>query len=157
MWLLSRSKLLNRGVQSSLQHNRTLHSKTVTKTTDGLECITYTPDTPTTKQPILYVHGEWTGAWFWDEQVLPYSASKGRILFFSSNLVRVKKFSLQHCWSWRKSKNERVRRLLFLSSRSLFQVATIKNYTRNLHSAIKHLYGDETFPILVGHGLGTFL
>lgn len=42
-------------------------------------------------------------------------------------------------------------------ARSYFLVATIKTYTKNLHSAVKHLYGDNEFPVLVGHGLGSMV
>lgn len=42
-----------------------------------LEVISHTPDSPTHKTPILFVHGAWHGAWCWDEFFLPYFAEHG--------------------------------------------------------------------------------
>src|SRR5687767_5221602 len=32
---------------------------------DGIEHITYTPDAPKYKTPIVFQHGAWHGAWCW--------------------------------------------------------------------------------------------
>lgn len=42
-----------------------------------LEIITRLPQHPTTKPPILFIHGAFLGAWCWDEHFLPYFAQQG--------------------------------------------------------------------------------
>lgn len=42
-----------------------------------LEVISHVPQTPTYKTPILFLHGAWHGAWCWEDNFLPYFASKG--------------------------------------------------------------------------------
>ncbi|MDX5362588.1 MAG: alpha/beta hydrolase [Pseudazoarcus pumilus] len=45
--------------------------------TRRLEHIVRTPQAATRAQPLLFVHGAYTGAWCWDEHFLPYFAQHG--------------------------------------------------------------------------------
>eukprot|EP01127_Copromyxa_protea_P018603 TRINITY_DN5889_c0_g1_i2.p1 TRINITY_DN5889_c0_g1~~TRINITY_DN5889_c0_g1_i2.p1 ORF type:complete len:748 (-),score=166.46 TRINITY_DN5889_c0_g1_i2:7-2250(-) len=135
MWLKYRGVLQTRARTSNRLQLASVHTKTVSHTTGGLECVTYTPDTPSKSQPVLFVHGEWTGSWFWEEQVLPYAATKG---------LRSSAFSFVGHGGSETVKN--------------YNGTTIMDYTNNLHSVIQHLYSEtEEFPVLVGHGLGNIV
>jgi pimeloyl-ACP methyl ester carboxylesterase len=42
-----------------------------------LELISRLPEVQTHETPLLFVHGAWHGAWYWDEHFLPYFAAHG--------------------------------------------------------------------------------
>jgi pimeloyl-ACP methyl ester carboxylesterase len=43
----------------------------------SLEIITRTPTAPARSVPLLFIHGAYTGAWCWDEYMLPWFAERG--------------------------------------------------------------------------------
>ena len=48
-----------------------------TELVDGLELITARPATPSSRPPLLFVHGAFAGAWMWAERFLPWFAARG--------------------------------------------------------------------------------
>jgi pimeloyl-ACP methyl ester carboxylesterase len=42
-----------------------------------LDVVVRRPESPSTRPPLLFVHGFWHGAWTWDEFFLPYFAQRG--------------------------------------------------------------------------------
>jgi pimeloyl-ACP methyl ester carboxylesterase len=42
-----------------------------------LEVVSHLPESPSHQTPLLFLHGEWHGAWCWEDYFLPYFAEKG--------------------------------------------------------------------------------
>ena len=93
-----------------------------------LEMITREPETELHTTPILFIHGAWCSAWYWDEHFLPYFASQG----YSSHAVSLS----GHGGS------EGHERLFWTG---------IKDYIEDVAEVSGRL---EKPPVLVGHSMG---
>ncbi|CQD16635.1 alpha/beta hydrolase fold protein [Mycobacterium lentiflavum] len=96
-----------------------------------LEVIEKGPGRDSAKPPVLFVHGAWHGAWYWDEHFLDFFAEKG----YRSLAVSLRSHG----------KSAEPKRNLFCS---------IADYVDDVASVANAL---PTPPIVVGHSLGGFV
>lgn len=96
-----------------------------------LEVIERAPQCESGKAPLLFVHGAWHGAWYWDEHFLDFFAAKG----YRSLAVSLRGHG--------KSTGPRTNHL-----------CSIADYVDDVASVAK---GLPTPPIVIGHSLGGFV
>ncbi len=98
----------------------------------GLELLSNAPATQNnSKQPLLFVHGMWHGAWCWEPYFLPY---------FEHHGIKAYALSLSnHANSPR---------------RKPFNLLRIGDYVKDVRKVVNSL---EQKPILVGHSMGGFI
>jgi non-heme chloroperoxidase len=102
-----------------------------TQIVDGLEIFSCAPAEPTTKPPLLFVHGAFAGGWMWTETFMPYFAEAGHACYA---------FSLRgHGGS---------------DGRDHIDWHSINDYVDDLQAMVARMPEP---PILVGHSMGGFI
>ena len=94
-----------------------------------LETITRAPKTQTHKNPLLFIHGMWHGAWCWDETFLSYFTEQG--FHVSALSLRGHAGSEGKIWG-----------------------STIADYVSDVTRVADQF---DTPPVLIGHSMGGFL
>lgn len=96
--------------------------------TRRLEHLRRTPEAPTGRPPLLFVHGAYTGAWCWDEHFLPFFARHG----FDAHAVSLS----GHGQSEGRESLDRLR---------------LADYVDDVAQAVA---GLRVPPVLIGHSMG---
>ncbi|HUO53369.1 MAG TPA: alpha/beta fold hydrolase [Rhodoblastus sp.] len=92
----------------------------------SLEILRRLPETATGKPPLLFVHGAWLGAWCWEENFLPFFASRG----YPAYAVSLRGHS---------------------GSGGSLAGASMADYVADLREAAARL---PSTPVLIGHSMG---
>lgn len=96
-----------------------------------LEVVSHIPDTPVHRTPILFLHGEWHGAWCWEDFFLPYFAEHG----FSAHAMSLRGHGLSE-------------------GRKELRWVSMEDYVTDLVEVVRSL---PQSPVIVGHSLGGFI
>ncbi|MCK9284161.1 MAG: lysophospholipase [Rhodocyclaceae bacterium] len=96
-----------------------------------LEIVSRLPAQPTSKPPLLFIHGAFCGAWCWDEHFLPFFAAAG----YASHALSLS----GHGHS---------------AGHDHLDSLSIADYVEDVRRAIKTL---PEAPLLIGHSMGGFV
>lgn len=96
-----------------------------------LEVVSYTPQSQSHQTPLLFLHGEWHGAWCWEDYFLPYFALKG----YSAHAMSLRAHGL----------SEGQNKLRWL---------TVDDYVTDLVQVVRSLPQP---PVIIAHSLGAFV
>jgi pimeloyl-ACP methyl ester carboxylesterase len=96
-----------------------------------LEVVSYTPQSQSQQTPILFLHGEWHGAWCWEDYFLPYFALKG----FSAHAMSLRAHGMSE-------------------GRDKLRWLTVDDYVTDLVQVVRSLPQP---PVIVAHSLGAFV
>lgn len=91
-----------------------------------LEIISRSPNTPSNKPALLFVHGAFAGAWCWDEYFLPYFAARG----YAAHAVSLRGHG---------------------NSEGELSLATLADFVADVQHAVTKL---NITPVLIGHSMG---